>query len=259
MSELEYTDSPYKEIPEELRDGYTMNGRVPILDWWTNDAAEATRWAQWPRSYVEEWCQKVAVGNLERNGYEVGQPYGGGALKSIVDSFEKHDIRNKTVAVVGSQQPWIEAVLINMGNDVTTIEYNIPVCDHPKLQCKGYFEFFQESTDSFDAVVTFSSIEHSGMGRYGDPLDPDGDLKTMKVMHNNLKKDGLLVWGAPVGQDALVWNVHRIYGPTRLEKMFQGYEEVEWFGGSKAAALNRPLGERSYVQPVVVLRKVPSA
>ena len=29
---------------------------------------------------------------------------------------------------------------------------------------------------NFDVVVTYSSIEHSGMGRYGDPLNPWGDL-----------------------------------------------------------------------------------
>ena len=29
---------------------------------------------------------------------------------------------------------------------------------------------------AFDAVVTFSSIEHSGLGRYGDSLNPWGDL-----------------------------------------------------------------------------------
>ena len=38
-----------------------------------------------------------------------------------------------------------------------------------------------KSTDSeqklnFDAVVSFSSIEHSGLGRYGDALNPWGDL-----------------------------------------------------------------------------------
>ena len=29
---------------------------------------------------------------------------------------------------------------------------------------------------NFDAVVSFSSIEHSGLGRYGDALNPWGDL-----------------------------------------------------------------------------------
>ena len=31
----------------------------------------------------------------------------------------------------------------------------------------------------FDAVVSFSSIEHSGLGRYGEALNPWGDLITM--------------------------------------------------------------------------------
>ena len=46
--------------------------------------------------------------------------------------------------------------------------------------------YFEKNTDTFDSVVSFSSIEHSGLGRYGDPLDPDGDLKTMQVIHKNL-------------------------------------------------------------------------
>ena len=29
---------------------------------------------------------------------------------------------------------------------------------------------------NFDVTVTFSSLEHSGLGRYGDPLNPWGDL-----------------------------------------------------------------------------------
>jgi hypothetical protein len=256
MSESKYLDSPYKEIPEDLKNCYTMNGRVPILDWWINGAGDQIHDANWSSDYVEKWCQTLSTDNIKKNGYNVGTPYGWPVLKNLIDCFEKYNIRNKTVAVVGSERPWIEAVLINMGNNVTTIEYNIPVCDHPKLECKGYFEFFEKNRDSFDAVISFSSIEHSGLGRYGDPLDPDGDIKTMKVIHNNLKKDGLFVWGAPVGQDAVVWNAHRIYGPTRLEKLFEDYKEIEWFGISKTDALNRPLGMRSFVQPVVMLQKL---
>jgi hypothetical protein len=31
----------------------------------------------------------------------------------------------------------------------------------------------------FDAVISFSSLEHSGLGRYGDAINPWGDLMTM--------------------------------------------------------------------------------
>ena len=73
-----------------------------------------------------------------------------------------------------------------------------------------------------DVIITFSSVEHSGLGRYGDPLNPDGDIETMNSIYNNLKKDGLLIWGAPVCEkDGLVWNKHRIYGPKRLLLLFK--------------------------------------
>lgn len=33
---------------------------------------------------------------------------------------------------------------------------------------------------SFDAIVSFSGLEHDGLGRYGDPLNPYGDLSAMR-------------------------------------------------------------------------------
>ena len=40
-----------------------------------------------------------------------------------------------------------------------------------------------ESFDTVDVIVSFSSLEHDGQGRYGDPLDPDGDLVAMKELY----------------------------------------------------------------------------
>jgi len=66
--------------------------------------------------------------------------------------------------------------------------------------------------------------------RYGDPIDPDGDMRAMKEMkvlcsfrhhhrtsrvtrHNQtlVKPNGLLILGVPVARDAVVWNAHRLY------------------------------------------------
>ena len=33
--------------------------------------------------------------------------------------------------------------------------------------------------DMFDFAVSFSSIEHCGLGRYGDPLNPFGDFEAV--------------------------------------------------------------------------------
>ncbi len=36
--------------------------------------------------------------------------------------------------------------------------------------------FLAGKLEKFDTVVSFSSIEHSGLGRYGDGLNPWADL-----------------------------------------------------------------------------------
>ena len=76
----------------------------------------------------------------------------------------------------------------------------------------------------------------------------------MNAIHKNLKQDGILIWGGPVGKDMLAWNIHRIYGPIRLPLLFKNFEEVEWFGSTKEQLFNKPLVNDAY-QPVVVLQK----
>ena len=34
--------------------------------------------------------------------------------------------------------------------------------------------------EQIDNAATFSSIEHSGLGRYGDALSPNGDIDAMQ-------------------------------------------------------------------------------
>jgi hypothetical protein len=40
---------------------------------------------------------------------------------------------------------------------------------------------------AFDVVLSISSFEHDGLGRYGDPLNPDGDLAAMRSTRRLLK------------------------------------------------------------------------
>ena len=70
--------------------------------------------------------------------------------------------------------PWIEAVLLEKGaNHVTTLDYGAIENHHPNLTIinpdqlrKLYLNgAFGVDNQRFDAVVTFSSLEHSGLGR----------------------------------------------------------------------------------------------
>jgi hypothetical protein len=246
-----YTNVPYRFIPKELLQSYTMNNKIPVLDMFLDDTKK--NGVVWNNNFIDDHIRRFTPDNIKNN-REGASSYGNDVCMNLLSAFEKYKIANMKVAVVGSETPWIESILINLNNTVTTIDYNVPDAKYNNLECKDYFDFFENSTDAFDAIVTFSSIEHSGLGRYGDPLDPDGDVKAMNTIHKNLKRGGVLIWGAPVGKDALVWNAHRIYGELRLPIIFQGFNEVEWINSDKEDLFERPLNSQLY-QPVVVLYK----
>ena len=65
------------------------------------------------------------------------------------------------------------------------------------------------------------TIEHIGLGRYGDPIDPQGDIKAAKELSRVLAKDGSLLFVTPIGQKPLIeWNAHRIYTYEQVMSLF---------------------------------------
>ena len=185
----------------------------------------------------------------------------GGACVNILEALDRFKIHDKTLAIIGSGKPWIEAIALNCNNMVTTVEYNEPVSTWPNLITENYFDFEKKQEKRYDCIITFSSIEHSGLGRYRDPLDPFGDIKTMTAIRNNLKDDGVLIWGAPVGRDTLVWNAHRVYGEKRLPLLFAGFKKVDYiFDRSYESIINIiPINKKgtngNISQPVIILKK----
>lgn len=67
----------------------------------------------------------------------------------------------------------------------------------------------------FDAVVSFSSLEHSGLGRYGDALNLWGDILEVVRTWRVTRDGGALVVGVPYGNDEVKFNAGRWYGPKR--------------------------------------------
>eukprot|EP00966_Prymnesium_polylepis_P031652 736344-Prymnesium_polylepis.2 len=53
----------------------------------------------------------------------------------------------------------------------------------------------------YDVIVSFSGIEHDGLGVYGDPMNPWADVAAMQEMWLLLNPGGLLVLGVPVNRD----------------------------------------------------------
>ena len=93
------------------------------------------------------------------------------------------------------------------------------------------------------------------MGRYGDEIDPDGDLKAMEEIKKLLKEGGLFFLSVPIGEDRVMWNAHRVYGEIRLKLLLEGWEWIDSYGMSDEI-LKSSANSRETVQPVLVLRRI---
>jgi SAM-dependent methyltransferase len=67
-------------------------------------------------------------------------------------------------------------------------------------------------------------VEHVGLGRYGDPIDPDGDLKAMRELQRVVAPAGSLLFVVPVGRPRVQFNAHRIYSYQQVQEAFSELE-----------------------------------
>jgi SAM-dependent methyltransferase len=84
----------------------------------------------------------------------------------------------------------------------------------------------EECTDSLSCLHT---IEHFGLGRYGDPIDVDGHLKGLENMYRLLKPNGLFYFSTQIGPDMLAFNAHRVFSVGYLLELFKEKYEVVSF------------------------------
>jgi SAM-dependent methyltransferase len=81
------------------------------------------------------------------------------------------------------------------------------------------------------SVASLSSlhvIEHIGLGRYGDPVDPAGHLRAAEELARVLAPGGTLLLGTPIGRERLCFDAHRVFDPQTVVDMFAGLTLTEF-------------------------------
>jgi hypothetical protein len=79
-----------------------------------------------------------------------------------------------------------------------------------------------------DSVSCLHTIEHFGLGRYGDPIDPEGYLKGFRNLVNMVQDGGRLYISFPISQSTQVWfNAHRYFHPRAIFT-WPGSEQLEF-------------------------------
>ena len=76
----------------------------------------------------------------------------------------------KTVLIIGSITPWLELMMLKHGaKHVTSLDYNDYQSEHPQIETLSQKELnrmvLEGMAPEFDVLVSFSSLEHSGLGR----------------------------------------------------------------------------------------------
>jgi SAM-dependent methyltransferase len=83
---------------------------------------------------------------------------------------------------------------------------------------------------SIPSLSCLHVAEHVGLGRYGDPLDPDGTIKAARELERVLAPGGSLYFSLPVGRPRIVFNAHRIHDPVEILGFFPDLKLEEFAG-----------------------------
>jgi hypothetical protein len=68
-----------------------------------------------------------------------------------------------------------------------------------------------------DSISCLHTIEHFGLGRYGDPIDPDGYKKGFNNLIKMLKSKGLLYISFPISNNnETFFNLERRFNPKDI-------------------------------------------
>lgn len=160
--------------------------------------------------------------------------------------------------VLGSRTPFVEAILLETGvaSHITTLEYaNLSACPdlHPMISpvlprefCRGYL-----GEERFDGFLQWSSVEHSGLGMYGDEINPWGDRQVIAQLWCRGKPGAWMLFGpGPEGpggsvygrelhnenrsgshsgsnfEEKLFWNAGRDYGQDMFGRLMLNWQLV---------------------------------
>lgn len=132
-------------------------------------------------------------------------------------------LRPSNILDIGSPREWILGILCSI--PVTTVdvrERKHTATHENEITCDAKNLTLPDNT--FDMVTSLCSLEHFGLGRYGDEFDPDGDRKAIEEISRVLKSRGHLVFTTTItnAHPYIAFNAYRVYNYEMIRKLCSG-------------------------------------
>jgi len=89
--------------------------------------------------------------------------------------------------------------------------------NHPNIVFRQANLMLGVDRDITDSISCLHTIEHFGLGRYGDPIDPKGYIVGFNKLLEMLRSSGVLYISFPIGMNNEVhFNAHRVFHPRDI-------------------------------------------
>jgi SAM-dependent methyltransferase len=181
-----------------LAAGGSIRHRFPILDDYAEQAGTA-------RGHY--FHQDLLVATLIHDAAPVRHIDVG----SRIDGFVAHVAAFRTIEVID-----IRPLAIAGHDRIRFIQGNLMQLDPALHEC-------------CDSLSCLHALEHFGLGRYGDPINPSGHLVGFRNLASMLKPGGRLYLSVPIGESAVHFNAHRVFAPTEVLQWAEGRLALERF------------------------------
>lgn len=77
----------------------------------------------------------------------------------------------------------------------------------------------QAKMDYCDSLSCLHALEHFGLGRYGDPIDPEGFKHGLANMSRLLREGGRFYLSVPIGVERVEFNANRVFDPRTIVRI----------------------------------------
>ncbi len=139
------------------------------------------------------------------------------------DRPERHfDIGSRIDGFVGHVSCFINEVILI---DVRPLDREIP---NVTYWCMDATKLENIADESISSISSLCALEHFGLGRYGDELNPEGCFEAFRSIQRVLKKGGKAYIAVPIGKEHVEFDAHRIFFASTIVDSFSEMELVEF-------------------------------